>query len=164
MSGPGADRSAPRYAAERALTRADFDVLCPVTSRWADNDMFGHLNNAVYYQMFDTAINGWLAGVANVEPLAEPVIGVVAESRCVFFGEVGFPQALTVGLRVARLGRTSVSYELGVFGDPDPALAAFGQWTHVYVDRVSRVPTEPPQAVREALRGLAGRGASLGAR
>lgn len=164
MPGPGADRAMRRYATERALTRADFDVLCPVTTRWSDNDMFGHLNNAVYYQLFDTAINGWLADVANVEPLAEPVIGVVAESRCVFFGEVGYPQALTVGLRVARLGRTSVSYELGVFAEPDPALAAFGRWTHVYVDRISRVPSEPPPAVREALRGLVIRGASVGAR
>ncbi len=145
--------AAPRHAAERALTREDFPVLYPVTTRWSDNDMFGHLNNAVYYQLFDTAINGWLAEVTGDDPVRTRVIGVVAESRCVFFGEVGFPEPVTVGLRVARLGRTSVGYELGVFGDGEPAIAAYGQWTHVYVDRETRVPTEPPRAFVDAFEG-----------
>lgn len=139
-----------RNAKQRALRRADFPVLCPITTRWSDNDMFGHLNNAVYYELFDTAINGWLASVTGTDAVAEDVIGVVAESRCVFFGEVGFPQPVTVGLRVARLGRTSVTYELGVFGDPEEQIAAYGTWTHVYVDRETRRPTAPPERFREA--------------
>ncbi len=142
--------TAPRHAAERALTREDFPVLYPITTRWSDNDMFGHLNNAVYYQLFDTAINGWLAEVTGDDPVTSRVIGVVAESRCVFFGEVGFPHPVTVGLRVARLGRTSVGYELGVFGEGEPAIAAYGQWTHVYVDRDTRAPTDPPAMFRKA--------------
>jgi acyl-CoA thioester hydrolase len=145
-----AGSTAPRHAAERALTREDFPVLYPVTTRWSDNDMFGHLNNAVYYQLFDTAINGWLAEVTGDDPVTTRVIGVVAESRCVFFGEVGFPKPVTVGLRVARLGRTSVGYELGVFGGGVAEIAAYGQWTHVYVDRDTRVPTAPPPVFRDA--------------
>ena len=145
---------APRYAAERALTRADFPVLYEVTTRWSDNDMFGHLNNAVYYQLFDSAINGWLVGATSADPVTSPVIGVVAESRCVYFGEIGFPDQVTIGLRVARLGRTSVRYELGVFGGRPPGrIAAFGQWTHVYIDRVTRVPTPPPDVFRAAFVG-----------
>ena len=136
--------------APEGLTSADFPVHWPVLTRWADNDMFGHLNNAVYYQLFDTAINGWLAGETGDDQVTTPVIGVVAESRCVFFGEVGYPQPVTVGVRVARIGRTSVSYELGVFGDPGEAIAAYGQWTHVYVDRITRVPTEPSDSYRAA--------------
>ncbi len=152
-----AGTTTPRYAAQRALTREAFPVLTEVTTRWADNDMFGHLNNAVYYQLFDTAINGWLAGVTGEDPVRARVIGVVAESRCVFFGEVGFPDPVTVGLRLARLGRTSVTYELGVFGAPGAGIAAFGEWTHVYVDRSSRVPTEPSPAHRAAFEGILAR-------
>lgn len=138
-----------RHGAERALTREDFPVLWPVTTRWSDNDMFGHLNNSVYYELFDTAINGWLAAAAGADGVTADVIGVVAESRCVFFGEVGFPAPLTVGLRVSRLGRTSVTYELGIFGD-DSGTAAYGTWTHVYVDRATRRPAEPPAELRRA--------------
>lgn len=146
--------SGARYAAERALTRASFPVHWPVTTRWSDNDMFGHLNNAVYYELFDTAINGWLAAATGTDAVAADVIGVVAESRCVFFGEVGFPQGLTVGLRVARLGRSSVTYELGVFGDPDDSIAAYGTWTHVYVDRATRQATDQPPAFRAAFESV----------
>jgi acyl-CoA thioester hydrolase len=142
-----------RYATERALTREDFPVLRPVTTRWSDNDMFGHLNNSVYYELFDTAINGWLADATGRDGVTVDVIGVVAESRCVFFGEVGFPASLTVGLRVARLGRTSVTYQLGVFGD-DPGTAAYGTWTHVYVDRTTRRPVEPPAHLRRAFESI----------
>ncbi len=152
----------PRHEAERALLREDFAVVYPVTTRWSDNDMFGHLNNAVYYQLFDTAINGWLAGVAGDDPVTARVIGVVAESRCVFFGELAFPQPVAVALRVARLGRTSVSYDLGLFGEGTAPIAAYGQWTHVYVDRETRLPTEPPAAFREAFESARGPGGEPG--
>ena len=151
--------AAPRYATERTLTRTDFAVHVAIGTRWSDNDMFGHLNNAVYYQFFDTAINGWLAGVTGGEPVTDSVLRVVAESRCVFFGELGFPQPVTIGLRLARVGRTSVTYELGAFGEPSGEIAAFGQWTHVYVDRGTRAPTELPPAHRGAFDDLVRRGA-----
>jgi acyl-CoA thioester hydrolase len=136
------------------LTSADFPVLWPVLTRWADNDMFGHLNNAVYYQLFDTAINAWIATGAGVDPLTIPELGIVAESGCRYFAELAFPERLAVGLAVTRLGRSSVTYRLGVFRDieqgPQP-IAALGHWVHVYVDRGSRRPVPIPDAIRSLL-------------
>lgn len=136
------------------LTSRDFPVLWPVLTRWADNDMFGHLNNAVYYQLFDTAINGWINAGAGVDPITMPELGVVAESGCRYFAELGFPQRLTVGLAVTRLGRSSVTYRLGVFraeGDGDAPIAACGHWVHVYVDRTHRRPVPIPEPIRALL-------------
>lgn len=125
--------------APEKLLRSDFPVLWPVGTRWADNDMFGHLNNAVYYQLFDTAINAWINTSTGVDPLAMPVLGIVAESGCRYFSELRFPESLMVGLAVTRLGRSSVTYRLGVFKEPDDAgvITALGHWVHVYVDRTS---------------------------
>ena len=97
------------------LTSRDFPVLWPVLTRWADNDMFGHLNNAVYYQLFDTAINGWINTNVDVDPVTMAAQGIVAESGCRYFSELHFPQRLVVGLAVTRLGRSSVTYRLGIF-------------------------------------------------
>src|SRR3954464_14869038 len=101
MSDVAMTRSAA--AAARALTLSDFPVHRPVTTRWSDNDMYGHLNNAVYYELFDSAINGWQAEHVTIDPMTDATQGVVAESGCVFFAEVGFPSSLVVGLRVTRL-------------------------------------------------------------
>src|SRR5579872_4036162 len=98
-----------------ALTSRDFPVLWPVLTRWADNDMFGHLNNAVYYQLFDTAINGWLARETGIASMDMPAQGVVVKSGCEYFRELRFPQSVLVALRVAKIGRSSVQYELGLF-------------------------------------------------
>ena len=87
----------------------------PVLTRWADNDMFGHLNNAVYYQLFDTAINGWIGTNADLDPVTSPAQGIVAESGCRYFSELHFPERLVVGVAVTRLGNSSVTYRLGVF-------------------------------------------------
>ncbi|SOJ52800.1 hypothetical protein MSIMFB_00306 [Mycobacterium simulans] len=141
------------------LTSSDFPVLWPVLTRWADNDMFGHLNNAVYYQLFDTAINAWINTSAGVDPLATPALGIVAESGCRYFSELHFPQSLAVGLAVTRLGRSSVTYRLGVFKvdqesdrkvDAQP-ITALGHWVHVYVDRATRKPVPIPDAIRSLL-------------
>ncbi|WP_156763785.1 thioesterase family protein [Mycobacterium sp. 852002-50816_SCH5313054-b] len=136
------------------LTSADFPVLWPVGTRWADNDMFGHLNNAVYYQLFDTAINAWINTTTGLDPLGTPALGIVAESGCRYFSELHFPEGLTVGLAVTRLGRSSVTYRLGVFrgddGEPQP-ITALGHWVHVYVDRASRKPVPIPDAIRALL-------------
>ena len=143
-------------ASERLLTGADFPVLVQVTTRWADNDMFGHLNNAVYYQLFDTAINGWLIRTTAIDVLSEPFIAVVAESGCRFYREVGFPQPITIGLQVTRLGRSSVTYRLGIFQTETDVVstehvAAVGHWVHVYIDRSSRRASPIPEQVRPAL-------------
>ncbi|OBH19575.1 acyl-CoA thioesterase [Mycolicibacter terrae] len=143
--------------APEGLTSQDFPVHWPVLTRWADNDMFGHLNNAVYYQLFDTAINGWIAAnVPDLDPVAMPELGVVAESGCRFLGELGFPDRLAVGLAVTRLGRSSVTYRLAVFrapsaGDTAAPLAALGHWVHVYVDRSTRRPVPIPEGIRALL-------------
>jgi acyl-CoA thioester hydrolase len=140
------------------LTSRDFPVHWPVLTRWADNDMFGHLNNAVYYQLFDTAINGWISANVDIDPVTTPAQGIVAESGCRYFSELHFPQRLAVGLAVTRLGRTSITYRLAVFrgaeesaGDEPQAVAALGHWVHVYVDRTSRRPVPIPDAIKALL-------------
>ena len=139
------------------LTSRDFPVLWPVGTRWADNDMFGHLNNAVYYQLFDSAINAWINTSIALDPLATPALGIVAESGCRYFSELHFPQKLVVGLAVTRLGRSSITYRLGVFkelleepGATQP-ITALGHWVHVYVDRTSRKSVPIPEDIRALL-------------
>jgi acyl-CoA thioester hydrolase len=140
---------------ERSLTSRDFPVHWPVHTRWTDNDMFGHLNNAVYYALFDTAINAWINTSTDVDPVTAPWLGVVAESGCRYFAELAFPDPLVVGLAVTRLGSSSVTYRLAVFGpaEPDVAVpvAAVGHWVHVYVDRSTRRPVPIPAAIRSLL-------------
>jgi acyl-CoA thioester hydrolase len=151
------------------LTSNDFPVLWPVGTRWADNDMFGHLNNAVYYQLFDTAINAWINTSTGLDPITTPSQGIVAESGCRYFSELHFPESLVVGLAVTRLGRSSVTYRLGVFraahdetqndqneriGGPPACggpITALGHWVHVYVDRTNRKPVPIPDAIRSLL-------------
>ena len=144
----------------RSLTRDDFAVLTPVTTRWSDNDMYGHLNNAVYYELFDAAINAWLGNQAELSFTSTPVIGVVAESGCRFFAETAFPGELTVAFRVAHIGSSSVVYELGVFDSAEPSedalSTAAGRWVHVYIDRARHISVPIPGALRAALEGVAG--------
>jgi acyl-CoA thioester hydrolase len=141
--------------APEQLTSSDFPVLWPVGTRWADNDMFGHLNNAVYYQLFDTAINAWITLGTGLDPITMPALGVVAESGCRYFSELQFPQDLQVGLAVTRLGRSSVTYRLGVFeskeGEEPLPVTALGHWVHVYVDRASRKSVPIPDPIRSLL-------------
>jgi acyl-CoA thioester hydrolase len=130
-----------------------------VLTRWADNDMFGHLNNAVYYQLFDTAINGWInTNLPDVDPVTMAAQGIVAESGCRYFSELHFPERLVVGLAITRLGRSSVTYRLGIFrasegsaADEPQTIAAVGHWVHVYIDRTSRRPVPIPDEIRSLL-------------
>jgi acyl-CoA thioester hydrolase len=143
-------------SSEQSLTSSDFPVFWPVLTRWTDNDMFGHLNNAVYYELFDTAINAWINTNCGIDPLTVPWLGVVAESGCRYFSELKFPDPLTVGLAVARLGNSSVTYRLAIFHSDQPVasdrpVAAVGHWVHVYVDRTSRRPVDIPDAIRSLL-------------
>ncbi len=140
-------------SSEQSLTSGDFPVHWAVTTRWTDNDMFGHLNNAVYYELFDTAINGWINTNCEIDPLAVPWLGVVAESGCRYFAELRFPEPLFVGLAVTRLGNSSVTYRLGIWrdGETEGPTAAVGHWVHVYVDRDSRRPVPIPDVIRGLL-------------
>jgi acyl-CoA thioester hydrolase len=135
------------------MIRSEFPVQWPVTTRWTDNDMFGHLNNAVYYALFDTAINGWIETSCAIDPLTAPWLGVVAESGCRYLAELNFPEPLSVGLAVSRLGNSSVTYRLAIFGDSEDA-AAEGHWVHVYIDRQSRRPVPIPGVIRSLLESI----------
>ncbi|MGB8387562.1 acyl-CoA thioesterase [Mycobacterium sp.] len=158
-SGPPGPSDPPSVPpAPDQLTGSDFPVWWPMGTRWADNDMFGHLNNAVYYQLFDTAINAWINTGTGVDPISTPALGIVAESGCRYFSELHFPESLVVGLAVTRLGRSSVTYRLGVFRPQEgheearfQPITALGHWVHVYVDRVSRKPVPIPDAIRALL-------------
>lgn len=162
----GVVTSTPTADDPRELTLDDFPVHRSVMTRWSDNDMYGHLNNAVYYELFDSAINGWQAEHVGVEPLSDTTKGVVAESGCVFYGEVAFPAPLVVGLRVVRLGTSSVTYQLGLFVDatqaspPDHRIKALGHWVHVEIDATTRRPTPLPDLLRELLDSVALKGVS----
>ena len=142
------------------MTRRDFPVLWPVMTRWADNDMFGHVNNAVYYELFDTAINGWILHATGLDAMSLPARGVVAESGCTYLSAVSFPERLTVGLRIKRLGRSSVTYDLALFRDDIPGseghdqdgtIAALGRWVHVYIDPGTRTSVAIPEPIRSLL-------------
>ena len=134
--------------------RAAYRVFLPITTRWLDNDAYGHLNNTVYYSFFDTAVNQYLieAGALDVE--RSPVIGLVVETQCNYFAPLGFPQAVEAGLRVAHVGSSSVRYEVGVFGAGQALAAAQGHFVHVYVDRATRRPAPLPAPLAQALEAL----------
>ena len=125
-----------------------------LTTRWADNDAYGHLNNVVYYSLFDTAVNAALieAGLLDVE--RSPVVGLVAETGCLYFEPLAFPDTVEAGLRVAHVGRSSVRYEIAIFKTGALQASAQGHFVHVYVDRASRQPVAMPPGVRQFLNSL----------
>lgn len=135
-------------------SRADFCVFRPVQTRWMDNDVYGHVNNVVYYSYFDTAVNGWYVGEGLLEIGRSPVHGLVVETSCVYFEPVAFPDALEVGIVVAAIGRTSVTYGLGIFRAGADEAAAAGRFTHVFVARESGRPTPLPDSTRRALEAI----------
>ncbi len=137
------------------LTRADFRVWRTLTTRWMDNDVYGHVNNVVYYSWFDTAVNAHLIESGALDIHAGEVIGLVVETQCHYFAPLAFPQPIEAGIRVARLGRSSVRYEIGLFAEGASHAAAQGHFVHVYVDRAGRRPVAalptPLQSVLEKL-------------
>ena len=135
-------------------SRADYRHFLPITTRWLDNDLYGHINNTVYYSFFDTVVNRYLieGGFLNLE--ASDVIGLVVETGCRYAKPLAFPQAVTAGLRVAHIGNSSVRYEIALFGGNDDDAAAEGFFVHVYVARESRKPVPLPDALRQLLQAL----------
>jgi acyl-CoA thioester hydrolase len=130
--------------------RADYPHALEITTRWMDNDAYGHVNNVVYYSYFDTVVNTWLIerGLLDVEK--SPVIGLVVETGCRYFAALTYPEKVTAMLRVGHVGNSSVRYEIALFGAGDTA-AAQGHFVHVYVDRETRRPVELPTPIRAAL-------------
>ena len=135
--------------------RADFPYFMSIPTRWMDNDIYGHVNNVTYYSYFDTAVNHHLITAGGLDIHAGPAFGVVAETSCRFFKELQFPDIVDAGVRVARLGRSSVRYEIGLFRGDDEEPAALGTFVHVWVDRAGRRPVPIPDAIRAALAPLA---------
>ena len=135
-------------------TRDRYRATSVMDTRWMDNDAYGHLNNVVYYSFFDTAVNRWLIEQGVLDIATSATIGLVVETQCRFLAPITFPDRVTVGLRVAHLGTTSVRYEIGLFRNDDDVAAAHGHFVHVYVDRVSRKKSAIPTDVRSALEAL----------
>ena len=137
-----------------AATRKDYVRFQRFTTRWRDNDVYAHMNNVVFYEYVDTAVNAWILESGALRIPDGPVVGLVAETRCVFRAPLGFPDPVDCGLRVAHIGNSSVRYELGLFrGDADVA-AAEAMFVHVYVDAQSHRPVPLPGDFRAALETL----------
>jgi acyl-CoA thioester hydrolase len=134
--------------------RDDYPHVLELGTRWKDNDVYGHVNNVEYYSYFDTVINDFLIREGGLDIHAGETIGLCAESHCAFKAAIAFPDRVHAGLRVKRLGTSSVTYEIGLYGADGTELAAEGWFVHVFVDRVSRRPSGIPDGVRAALQRL----------
>ena len=139
-------------------TRADYVAWRIATTRWRDDDAYGHLNNATYYELFDTAVNAHLYEATGLDVRSLPQIGVVAETSCRYFREIGFPEPIEMGLVVDKVGTSSIIYRIGLFQGSSDEAAAEGRFVHVYVDNTSDAGTRPvvpmPDAVRDAVTPL----------
>ena len=131
--------------------RANYPVLYDIPTRWLDNDVYGHVNNVNYYSFFDTAIANYLIGEGGLDPWRDPVVAFCVESGCRFRRGVRYADRVTAGLRVAKLGRSSVRYEIGIFRDDEQDAAAYGHFVHVFVERAAERSASVPAAIRAAL-------------
>ena len=138
-----------------ALAQGDFPHTRVLTTRWKDLDPYGHMNNVVQYELFDTVVNAWLIEHGALDIQKSPVIGLVVETGCNYFATLNYPEPVTAALRVAHVGRSSVRYEVALFGKASVTAAAQGHFVHVYVDRKTRRPVaDLPAALRVALEPL----------
>ena len=137
MSGTEGDSGAMRPERKR---RSEFRLFRTLTTRWSDNDIYGHMNNVVHYALFDSAVNGWLIEQGLLDLKGGEEIGLVVETGCRYHGELAFPDPVTAGIGISRLGRSSVRYEIALFAGEDEAAAAEGFFVHVNVDRKTRRP------------------------
>jgi len=147
VSEPDTKLAAPR--------RDGYKHFLAIPTRWMDNDIYGHVNNVVYYSYFDTVVNEYLVAAGGLDIHHGTVIGLVVETMCRYMKPLAFPEVIEAGLRVARLGRSSVRYEVGIFRQGEDDAAATGHFVHVYVDRQSRRPVPLPESLRMALARIA---------
>jgi acyl-CoA thioester hydrolase len=136
------------------VSRSDYRAFRTIATRWMDNDAYGHVNNVVYYSWFDTVVNAWLVEAGLLDITGGATIGLVVETGCQYHRSVAFPEAIEAGIRVARLGNSSVRWEVGIFTQGHDEPAATGFFVHVYVDRVSRRPAPLPATWRDRLAEL----------
>ena len=135
-------------------TRARYPHFLAIPTRWMDNDNYGHVNNVVYYMYFDTVINEYLIRAGGLDIADGRIIGLAVETFCRFHQELTFPEVIDAGLRVAKLGRSSVRYEIGLFRQGQDAPAATGHFVHVFVERATQRSTAIPEPLRVALAAL----------
>ncbi|KAI0790843.1 thioesterase [Abortiporus biennis] len=138
----------------KSRQRSDYPFFLSYRTRWSDNDQYSHINNSIYYHLFDSIINTYLIQHCQLSPTNSPRIGLVVSSFCQFFFPASFPAVLDLGLRVTTLGKSSVAYEVGVFEEGKDTPGAVGGYTHVFVDSVSRQSAEMTQDMRAGLRKL----------
>jgi acyl-CoA thioester hydrolase len=134
--------------------RSDYLHFSRITTRWMDNDVYGHVNNVVYYSFFDTVVNKFLMDGDSLDIAHSDIVGLVVETRCQYFRPISFPDTVDAGIRVAKLGNSSVHYEVGLFRNDDDTAAAQGHFVHVYVDRASNRPAAIPDVARKLLSTL----------
>jgi acyl-CoA thioester hydrolase len=134
--------------------RDAYRAFLTIPTRWMDNDAYGHVNNVVYYSYFDTAVNEHLIRAGGLDIARDPVVGLVVETSCRFARPLSFPDVLEAGLRVTKLGTSSVAYAIGLFRQDEPAAAAQGRFVHVWVDRATSRPVRVPDRIRAALAPL----------
>ena len=146
-------RGAPDKARPSPAARGAYKVFREITTRWMDNDAYGHVNNVVYYSWFDTVVNAYLIEQGALDIHHGDAIGLVVETHCNYFEPLAFPQTVHAGLRVARIGASSVHYEIGLFG-ANEMTAAKGHFIHVYVNRVTRRPVQLPEKLKKVLESL----------
>ena len=139
---------------ERMPQRGDYRHFQPIITRWHDNDVYGHVNNVVYYSFFDSAVNTYLIEAGGLDIHAGEVVGFVVSSSCDYFASIAFPERIEVGLRVGKLGNSSVQYELAIFKHGEEQACAAGRFVHVFVDRQSNRPVSIPESLRAALARL----------
>ncbi len=136
------------------IVRAEYSRFLSLPTRWMDNDVYGHVNNALYYGFFDTAINHYLIGSGGLDIIAGQAIGFAVESQCQYLQPLAFPEVLEIGLRVGKMGNSSVRYELAIFKQSETFAAAVGYFVHVFVDRETQRPVPIPESIRTALARL----------
>lgn len=141
---------------EQSHTRQDYRVFYPIVTRWMDNDIYGHVNNVQYYSYFDSVINRYLIEVGGLDIHQGEVVGYVVNSGCSYSSPVGYPDRLEIGLRVERIGKSSVKYGLGLFREGDDQAAAQGHVVHVFVDRKANAPVAVPARLRQVLEEIRG--------
>lgn len=141
-------------APEVGSLRAHYRVFYPITTRWMDNDLFGHVNNVTYYSFFDTAVNRYLIEQGGFNIHDAPIVGYVVHSNCQYRAAIAYPEQIEVGIRLIKLGNSSVTYGVAIFKEGDPNVCAIGEFVHVFVDRSTERPVPIPEPLRQALADL----------
>ena len=141
-------------SSEKSLLRSDYKKFVPITTRWMDNDIYGHVNNVTYYSYFDSAVNRHLIEEGGLDIHDAPIVGFVVNSHCNYLAPIAYPDAIEVGLRVNKLGNSSVTYGVAIFKEGEEQACAFGDFIHVFVERAANKSVPIPEPIRNALAQL----------